>query len=48
MCVESDTAKLLHRLIAWLAGGEPLVTLDPSPAIDDYHTLRPTDRWLRA
>ena len=41
---ETSNVELLRRLIFWASGRRPLARLDPFPPVDDYRTLRPTDR----
>ena len=41
---ETSNVALLRRLIFWAAGRRPLARLTPFPPVDDYRTLRPTDR----
>lgn len=41
---ETSNVALLRRLILWAAGRRPLARLTPFPPVDDYRTLRPTDR----
>ncbi len=41
---ETSNVELLRRLILWIAGRRPLARLDPFPPVDDYRTLRPSDR----
>ncbi len=41
---ETSNVALLRRMLLWASGRRPLVRLDPFPPVDDYRTLRPTDR----
>ena len=41
---ETSNVALLRRLILWAAGRRPLARLTPFPPMDDYRSLRPTDR----
>lgn len=41
---ETSNVALLRRLILWAGGRRPLARLTPFPPVDDYRTLRPTDR----
>jgi hypothetical protein len=41
---ETSNVELLRRLILWIAGRRPLARLNPFPPVDDYRSLRPSDR----